>query len=222
MNLQLIKKEMFGEVECDFYKDEDSDAFMTSAQLGRALGYSLPRESISKIVQRNEYLKHQEFSSEVDMTYEEGTRNTRVFTEDGIYEITLLAKTPKAQEFRAWVRVILRSLRGSILILNARPSYVIKDPVVRSQRWIEEQNEHKLEIAVLEESKGFNSLQVSKCIAILKSKLSNSEKKPTLSKLPDFLLAKATVFKYFNVTKWESIPSYKFDDVIEFMKNYQY
>jgi prophage antirepressor-like protein len=40
-----------------------------------------------------------------------GRQETRVFTEDGIYEVSLLAKTGKAREFRAWVRKILKFLR---------------------------------------------------------------------------------------------------------------
>ena len=36
---------------------------------------------------------------------------TRLFNEDGIYEITFLSKTEKAKEFRAWVRKTLKSLR---------------------------------------------------------------------------------------------------------------
>ncbi|QJX64882.1 hypothetical protein HLK66_16405 [Niallia circulans] len=36
---------------------------------------------------------------------------TRIFTEDGIYEVTMLSKTEKAKEFRQWVRQILKELR---------------------------------------------------------------------------------------------------------------
>ena len=38
--------------------------------------------------------------------------NTRLFNEDGIYEVAFLAKTEKAEEFRDWVRGILKSLRS--------------------------------------------------------------------------------------------------------------
>lgn len=43
--------------------------------------------------------------------------NTRVFNEDGIYEATFAAKTGKAAEFRAWVRMILKSLRKGEAVL---------------------------------------------------------------------------------------------------------
>lgn len=37
--------------------------------------------------------------------------DTRIFTEDGIYEVTMLAKTEKAKEFRAFVRKLIKSIR---------------------------------------------------------------------------------------------------------------
>ena len=111
-NLQLVKSDKFGETECDIYSDS-KEMYMTAGQLGECLGYSNPRESINKIVQRNHYLKNKEFSAEVKLTSPRGdTQNTRVFTEDGIYEVTMLAKTEKAKQFRAWVRKLLKSLRS--------------------------------------------------------------------------------------------------------------
>lgn len=109
----LIKSEDFHGVQCDFWKNEDTETFcMTSEQLGAALGYAIPRESINKLVSRHEYLRNTEFSGEVKMTSASGTQETRVFTEDGIYEVTMLAKTDRAREFRAKVREILKALRA--------------------------------------------------------------------------------------------------------------
>lgn len=108
--LELIKSSKFGKVECDIYSNEN-EMFMTAEQLGSCLGYQYARESINKLVSRNKYLKGKEFSSEVKMTSEVGERETRIFTEDGIYEVTMLAKTEKAKEFRAFIRKLLKSLR---------------------------------------------------------------------------------------------------------------
>ena len=110
MKLELIKSAKFGEVQADIYKSGD-EPYMTAEQLGGCLGYSHPRENVNKIVQRNPYIRNKEFSCEVKMTSESGAKKTRVFTEDGIYEITMLAKTEKAKEFRSWVRKLLKSLR---------------------------------------------------------------------------------------------------------------
>lgn len=113
-NLQLIKSSKFGEVECDIYSNE-KEMFMTMNQLSNCLGYK-EKDGIKKIVKRNEYLKQKEFSQIVPISFGEGgqndtTQETRVFTEDGIYEVTMLAKTEKAKEFRAFIRKLLKSLR---------------------------------------------------------------------------------------------------------------
>jgi len=109
-NLSLIKSEHFGEVQADIYSN-GKEVFMTAEQLGECLGYSHPRESINKLVSRNEYLRNNEFSAEVKLTSPSGTQSTRVFTEDGIYEVTMLSKTENAKKFRAWVRKVLKALR---------------------------------------------------------------------------------------------------------------
>jgi prophage antirepressor-like protein len=117
-NLALVKSESFGNVQCDFWKGENDKVFMTSEQLGQALGYAEGRKSINTIVSRNPYLKQKEFSSGINLMSEAGLRQTTVFTEDGIYEVTFLAGTDKAQEFRAWVRKILKGLRSGELKLQ--------------------------------------------------------------------------------------------------------
>lgn len=108
--LQLIKSAKFGEVQADIYSRND-EPYMTIHQLAQCLGYK-DRKGVEKLVERNPYLKSKEFSTTDKMSAVDGKmRNTRIFTEDGIYEITMLAKTEKAKEFRAWVRKLLKSLR---------------------------------------------------------------------------------------------------------------
>lgn len=109
-NLELVKSAMFGDVQADIYSNQN-EMFMTINQLAECLGYT-SRNSIEKILERNSYLKNKEFSVTDKMSGTDGKYyNTRIFTEDGIYEITMLAKTEKAKEFRAWVRALLKSLR---------------------------------------------------------------------------------------------------------------
>ena len=110
--------EEFGEVNCDFYTNENQTPCMTSEQLGSALGYSDPQKAISNLVNRNEYLEGQEFSSLLKLRDQVQARETRVFTEDGIYEVTMLAKTEKAKSFRSWVRKILKGMRTGELKLT--------------------------------------------------------------------------------------------------------
>ena len=109
--LQLIKSAKFGEVQADIYQ-RNNEPYMTSEQLGECLGYSNGRKGIDNILDRNDYLKEDQFSVTLKLRATDGKiYNTRVFTEDGIYEVTMLAKTDKAREFRTWIRGILKSLR---------------------------------------------------------------------------------------------------------------
>lgn len=109
--LQLIKSAKFGDVQADIYS-RDTEPYMTTEQLGACLGFANGRKGIDNIIKRNPDLKKREFSVTLKMRATDGKQyNTRLFTEDGIYEITMLAKTEKAKEFRAWVRKLLKSLR---------------------------------------------------------------------------------------------------------------
>lgn len=112
-DLRLIKSSKFGQVECDIYSNE-KEMFMTISQLANCLGYA-SKSGVENIIDRNKYLKDKEFSSTHKMEVVEGgrtvSREMRFFTEDGIYEVTMLAKTEKAKEFRAFIRKLLKSLR---------------------------------------------------------------------------------------------------------------
>lgn len=103
--LQLRTTEMFGEVQTDIYENEYHEMFMTARQLSECLGYS-SKGNFDKLLSRNPYIKELEFSGTVRLTVPQGNsysiQETRVFNEDGIYEVTFLANTDKAKEFRWW------------------------------------------------------------------------------------------------------------------------
>lgn len=112
-NFELVKSAKFGEVACDFY-GKDNEVFMTINQLAECLGYA-SKSGVEKVVSRNQYLKQDKFSTVVEIGGTDGMsvpQKTRVFNEDGIYEIAFKANTKKAFEFRSWVRDILKSLRS--------------------------------------------------------------------------------------------------------------
>lgn len=113
-NLTLVKAEHFGEIEADIYSNGE-EMFMTINQLAACLEYA-DKSGVEKIVQRNPYLKDSQFSGTDVLSVPNGAKSfsnqeTRIFTEDGIYEVTMLSKQPKAREFRAWIRGILKALR---------------------------------------------------------------------------------------------------------------
>lgn len=121
MNYTLIKSADFCGTPCDIYSDANSEMFMTINQLATCLQYA-NRKSIEKMVERNPYLKNAEFSVTDRMSATDGKQyDTRIFTEDGIYEVTMLAKTEKAKEFRAFVRKLIKSIRkGETVAVDAK------------------------------------------------------------------------------------------------------
>lgn len=112
MAYEIVKSAEFCGIECDFYSNENNEISMTSFQLGSCLGYSNPQKAVDNLISRNEYLKNIEFSVTLKMRATDGKQyDTRLFTEDGIYEVTMLAKTEKAKEFRTFVREVVKSIR---------------------------------------------------------------------------------------------------------------
>lgn len=118
MDLEKVKEARFGDVDCDFYKDKDGNTWMTSEQLGRALEYADPVRNISKVVGRHGYLGNPEFTTVVKLTTPSGVQNTRVFSEDGIMEVSMLARTIVAQRFRSWVRKVIKAIHHGDIIVS--------------------------------------------------------------------------------------------------------
>lgn len=127
MNLSLAVKEIFEGNEVEVYQLEDGSPVMIIDDLAKSLGYA-DKSGIEKMVERNEYLKSIEFSTTDKLSAVEGgrkvTRERRIFNEDGIYEITMLSKKPKAREFRAFVRNLLKKLRkGEYQVVQPQSEY---------------------------------------------------------------------------------------------------
>jgi len=141
-NLSMVKSETFGNVQCDFWQNEAGDVFMTSKQLGAALGYADPQKGMDNLVDRNPQLKDEQFSVTLKMRGTDGKLyNTRVFNEDGIYEATMLAKTDRAAEFRAWVRKILKALRtGQAQLITPTPEQLRLTELKRQELEIKAKN----------------------------------------------------------------------------------
>ncbi len=113
--IEIVKSEYVNGIQCDFYRDPYTDTFyMTIDQLSKALGYA-HKNGIEKILSRSAYLKSEGFSTTDSLSVVENgrqvTRKRTLLTEDGIYEIAMLSKTPNAIDFRAKIRDILKKLR---------------------------------------------------------------------------------------------------------------
>ena len=90
-------------------------------ELAKAIGYA-DYKGIITLLDRNPELKNKEFSylKKVD-SIENGVvkkREKRLFTEDGLYEVTMLANTENAKKFRRFVRDLMKKYRKNELILR--------------------------------------------------------------------------------------------------------
>ncbi|MDU0403480.1 hypothetical protein KF7HA_01840 [Lactococcus lactis] len=105
MNLQLVNQELFNGITCDVWRNDNHEIFMTTEQLAQCIGYQT-RYGITKLVQKNKYLKNREFSVSAKLAHGDGKQyDTRVFTFEGIKEILFLApKSETARKFREWTR----------------------------------------------------------------------------------------------------------------------
>ena len=87
-----------------------------------------------------------------------GEQNMSFTTESGLYKLIMQSRKQEAQKFKDWVcETVLPSIRktGSYsLTPPTLDSYQIEDPILRAQKWIEEQKEKLL---LLEESKLLNA-----------------------------------------------------------------
>ena len=91
-------------------------------ELAKALQYSEIR-NFKTILQNNKELLDKKFSylKKVD-SIENGVkkkREKRIFTEDGLYEVTMLANTEVSKKFRRRVRELIKAIRKKDLVLQA-------------------------------------------------------------------------------------------------------
>lgn len=142
MNLSLATQQQFNSVLCDVWKNEQNEIFMTREQIGQALEYADPNNSIMKMHTRNK-ARLDKFSGRVKLSHPNGgMQETTIYNARGIYEIIRFSKQSKADEFYDFVYELLEKLRkGELIVIQNEPSYMIQDPVERAKRWIEEREE---------------------------------------------------------------------------------
>lgn len=94
------------------YLEKDGEILITAEEVGKHLGYGDPGRAINKLYDRNQN-ELKLYSSVVKLTTEEQSqRLTRVFSEEGVYILSMLARTNEAKRFRARVALLLRRIRG--------------------------------------------------------------------------------------------------------------
>jgi prophage antirepressor-like protein len=101
---------VFGEQPVSIIR-HDGDWWMTSQQIGEALEYAEPRDSVLKIYERNRD-ELGDFSVTVRLTATDGkSYETRVFNEEGVMLVCILSGQPRAKAFRRWAVSVLKQHR---------------------------------------------------------------------------------------------------------------
>lgn len=88
---------------------EDGRYWMTAEEIGRALGYNFPRESIIKLYNRHKD-ELEPYKGEVKLTSVTGLHETSIFNTDGMWLLAILASTHKAKKFRKFIVSMLKAL----------------------------------------------------------------------------------------------------------------
>lgn len=90
--------------------EKDGEFWLDADTIAEALGYATPA-AIFKLFERNKG-ELRDYSAEVKLTSTDGKAYyKRVFNEEGLYLISMLARTAKAKEFRRAVAQLLKELR---------------------------------------------------------------------------------------------------------------
>lgn len=138
-NIKIFKNEQFGQVRTLTINNEP---WFAGKDVANILGYTNTPKAIRDHVDEEDKLTER-------IVLSGQNREVIFINESGLYSLILSSKLPKAKEFKHWVtREVLPSIRktGQYSMLD---SYLIEDPIIRAERWIEEQKE---KIALLEEN----------------------------------------------------------------------
>lgn len=236
-NLELVKSESFGKVQCDFYENDTKDILMTREQIGTALGYSEPRVAIAKM--HNRYKDRlDKFSGVVSLVSPQGTpQDTIVYTAKGVMEICRYSRQPKADDFMDWVWDVVDTIRktGSYDINNLEERVApmifngilagIKQVAIENDKKIDtrfNQIENKLDKKYEKQDRqfqemknmiGFKAKNTRMLSKLLKIKLSELKGYNVNAYNYDYRTVVTRLFSIYNVEKWEDIPIAKFNEV---------
>lgn len=106
------------------YVELEGRILFSSEEIGRQLGYAKPSKSINILFNRNQR-ELEGYARHIKMMCRDGQdRETRCFTEEGVYIISMLANTPRARDFRARLARLLREIRERRVALARESGYL--------------------------------------------------------------------------------------------------
>ena len=164
-NLVLFRKENFNGVECDLWKDENGEVWMTREQIGKSLEYGNTSEAIRIIHSRNK-VRLDKFSVQVKMNGTDGKQyNTYLYSAKGIYEVCRFSKQPKANDFYDWVYDLLEGLRLGNIQLEFSIPKTLSEALQLASDLSKQLEEQKPKVEMYDELMNSNSLMNFKQVA---------------------------------------------------------
>jgi len=103
----------FGETELQLTINPNNEIEMDIDELAKALNFK-EKDYLKKLIARNPELQSSEFSKIKKVLSNEGgilkKRDKRVFNQDGIFEISYLANTDRAKDFRRFIKAFSKEM----------------------------------------------------------------------------------------------------------------
>lgn len=120
----------FEDTELQIHINKDFELEMDIEELIKAISFE-SRRGLEKIIETHPELKNREFSYLKKVLNEEGgilkKREKRIFTQEGIYEVALLANTERAKKFRKFARHLITKFRRNEITITAGVSVTINE-----------------------------------------------------------------------------------------------
>ena len=119
MQPQVLPTQKFGDTDIQLIKldDDPANLWFTGEDIGLALDLTDPRIAVYKLFQRHQE-ELEEFSTVTNLVTVTGPKETRIYSEEGLYLITMFARSQKAKEFRRWVVSLVKAYRQGKLGLS--------------------------------------------------------------------------------------------------------
>lgn len=103
--------------------EHEGEPLFAAEEIGKQLGYKTPAKSINILFSRNQK-ELRSYATCIKLMQVDGCLcETRCFTEEGVYILSMLAQTPRAAEFRARLARLLREFRERRLDLARQSGY---------------------------------------------------------------------------------------------------
>ena len=121
--------------------------WMTAEEIGIALGYNYPRESIIKLYNRHKD-ELEPYKGEVKLTSVTGLHETSIFNTDGMWLLAIFANTQKAKKFRKFIVNMLKALEREEFIPISRHNNMVKHWKSQIEEWRKELIDLKISVNI--------------------------------------------------------------------------